>query len=114
MLCLLTYCLVDIENYVLVYGLSKHRCLPFYGNVLPRPPIGFSNVEVSTVFSLHYHIMHSIILLKEADEYLWKLHYFITCYSTLLTSNFTIIFCCMAITYYKVFRRIKIMTLTQG
>ncbi|CAI8022380.1 hypothetical protein GBAR_LOCUS13152 [Geodia barretti] len=69
-------------------------CLPFYGNVLPRPNIGFHNG-------------------KQGDKYLLHLHYFIVSYAAVLISNFVIVLSCMAVTYYKIFRRIKRMIVTQ-
>ncbi|CAI8054501.1 hypothetical protein GBAR_LOCUS29739 [Geodia barretti] len=36
--------------------LSKHRCLPFYGNVLPRPPIGYHNGSVRDISDTNYDI----------------------------------------------------------
>ncbi|CAI8021527.1 hypothetical protein GBAR_LOCUS12752, partial [Geodia barretti] len=69
-------------------------CLPFYGNVLPRPPIG-------------YHI-------GSGGQYLDQLHYFITSYSVLLAANYLVVFSCMVVIYYKVFHRIKNMILQQG
>jgi hypothetical protein len=70
-------------------------CLPYYGNVLPRPQIGYGNGE-------------------EANRYLLHLHLFITSYAVVLISNFSVVFCCMAIIYYRVFRLIQQMLLTQG
>ncbi|CAI8022377.1 hypothetical protein GBAR_LOCUS13152 [Geodia barretti] len=69
-------------------------CLPFYGNVLPRAKLG-----------LHNNV--------EENMYLQQLHYFIASYATVLTVNFVVVLCCMAVTYYKIFRRIKRMILTQ-
>ncbi|CAI8022381.1 hypothetical protein GBAR_LOCUS13152 [Geodia barretti] len=45
--------------------------------------------------------------------YLQQLHYFIASYATVLTVNFVVVLCCMGVTYYKIFRRIKRMILTQ-
>ncbi|CAI8027048.1 hypothetical protein GBAR_LOCUS15487 [Geodia barretti] len=67
-------------------------CLPFYGNVLPHPQIGHQNVK---------------------DNYRFHLHRFIMSYSVILILNFTVVFCCMAVIYFKVFRRIKHMSTQQ-
>ena len=42
------------------------------------------------------------------------LYHFITCYAVVLVINFMVVFMCMVVIYYKVFRRIKRMRLTQG
>ena len=55
-----------------------------------------------------------MVFLQEGDQYLDQLVYFIISYSTLLVANFTFVFCCMALVYYKSFRRIRQMILTQG
>jgi hypothetical protein len=71
-------------------------CLPYYGNVLPRPKIGYSEPITGRDCYLHY------------------LHFYVTSYSLLLTSNFAIVFCCMVVIYFKAFRRIRHMRLMQG
>ena len=92
---------------------SLSRCLPYYGNVLPRPQLGYGNGEVNKPIPLHHN--HTVVmLLQEANRYLIHLHYFITSYAVVLISNFSVVLCCMAIIYYRVFCLIQQMLLTQG
>ena len=91
------------------------RCLPFYGNVLPRPPIGYHNdtVSVSKLCEISNHPRGSPP--PQAREwYLHHLHYFTASYSSVLIANFLTVLCCMAVVYCKIFYRIRRMILMQG
>ena len=70
---------------------------------VPAPPFIF--LFYPSEFVINYH---------KNDSYLAHLHYFITSYSTVLISNFTIVFLAMSVIYYKVFYRIRHMILTKG
>ena len=83
---------------------SLFRCLPFYGNTLPRPPIGIYTLSQSDFDKCnHFH----------QQSFLRHLHYFITSYAVVLVANFTVVFWCMAIIYCRVFQRIRRMIKTQ-
>ena len=93
--------------------LYHFRCLPFYGNVLPRAKLGLHN-NVRSFLKVILFFVSNLSLQVEENMYLQQLHYFIASYATVLTVNFVVVLCCMAVTYYKIFRRIKRMILTQG
>ena len=47
-------------------------------------------------------------------RYVHHLHFFITSYAIVIIANFFTVFACMAVLYWKVFRRIRRMRKTQG
>ena len=86
------------------------RCLPIFGNVIPRP--NYSPTPVRTNF--HADLFSSRRIIQAQKSYIKRLFYFIGSYSAVLAANYTFVFCCMAVTYYKVFRRIRGMIHTHG
>ena len=50
-----------------------------------------------------------MLCLQEGDRYLAQLYYFMAYYSAELVANFTFVLCCMAVVYFKLFRRIRRM-----
>ena len=92
--------------------LVSFRCLPFFGNVIPRPNL--LNPDTSTVRKYGQTSFVLIIIIQEQHKYLRRLQYFIASYSVVLIINYTFVLCCMAVVYYKAFRRIRRMIHTQG
>ena len=91
------------------------RCLPFYGNVLPRVKISVPNNPVRIFLRLESNgLLCQYCCSQEEKEYLWHQHYFILSYAVVLIVNFITVFFSMAVIYYKVFHLIKRMILAQG
>ena len=52
--------------------------------------------------------------LQGQHRYVHHLHLFVATYTAVIIANFSTVFACMAVLYWKVFRRIRRMTKTQG
>ena len=103
--------------YILVYSfkiiahiIKYFRCLPAYGNILPRPNFANFNVRnqiiVATLKCTECH--------QKWGSYFAHLYHFVTSYGAVLIANFSVVFMTMAIIYYKVFCRIRNMIKAQG
>ena len=59
-------------------------------------------------------MLQKLMCLQAQHQYLHHLHYFIGSYATVITANFSTVFVCMVILYWKIFHRIRRMRKTQG